>query len=287
MMRIRFAATFVAAISIVVPVEGLARDGEQRAANHPEPWLLLAQTIAPGASGGHRDATPEKTEIAYRSARERLSNGTPDWTESVLEVAHEFEKRKLLIGSIGEVHRFGLRDRIATFEAYYPLSERSTGYLMAATSSTHRVLAKDTLQLQLAYTLGDGWGMITGLRRANYNTTSVSVAELTLERYFSSFRAAMSLVPAHSSTAGNASSYRLQFSHYYGDENRVTLMFSNGTEVDRPIEIDLVIAARVRSSVVYGRHWLSKRWAIDYSLGHTAQGTVDRDAASIGLRYRF
>jgi len=286
-MQGRFAATFFAVILIIVPMAGLARDGDQRAATHPETGLLLAQAIAPGASGGHRDVSPGKTEIAFRSGRERLSNDTPDWTESVAEVVHEFEKRKLLVGSIGEVSRFGLRDQTATFEAYYPLSERVTGYVMAARSSTHRVLAKDTLQLQLAYTLGNGWGAIAGLRRANYNTTSVDVAELTLERYFSSFRAAASLVPAHSSTAGNASSYRLQFSYYYGDEDRVTLLFSNGTEVDRPTGIDLVIATRVRSSVVFGRHWLSKAWAIDYSLGHTAQGAVDRDAASIGLRYRF
>ena len=225
--------------------------------------------------------------MAIREGRERLSNGSPAWSDTGVEVQHTFERRKVLSGSLVESSRFGLRDRTATLEGYYPLSERTTGYLLAAASDTHRVLPKDIVQAQLAHVLGDGWGVMAGLRRANYNTTSVDIADLTLERYFSSFRAALAVLPAHSSTAGSAASYRLQFGYYYGDEDRLQFIYSNGTEVDRPSGVDLVVATKVRSSVIFGRHWMTNAWALDYGWGRTAQGTVNRSAASVGLRYRF
>jgi len=60
---------------------------------------------------------------------------------------------------------------------------------------------------------------MAGLKHATYNATVVDIADLTVERYFSDFRAAFTVLPAHSSTAGNATSYRFQFGYYYGEEN--------------------------------------------------------------------
>ena len=278
---------FVAIFAMLLSMQGWAQDAGRPQLADPEFTHPLEQEPSVSAPARASAARPGRTQLAIRNARERLSNGTPDWRDSGLEVLHEFEKRKVLLGSVVESSRFGLRDRTATLEGYYPLSERTTGYFMAAASDTHRVLAKDTIQAQLAHAFGKGWGVMAGLRRADYNTTSVDIADLTLERYFSNFRAAFTVLPAHSSSAGNATSYRLQFGYYYGDEQRVQFMYANGTEVDRPSGADLVIATRVRSSVIYGRHWITNAWALDYGLGRAAQGTVNRNAASVGLRYRF
>ena len=287
MTAVPFLLPLIAIVAMLLATEGWAQDAGRPPLADPELTRPLEQaptTTKPDRSAAARSRS---TQLAVRSARERLSNGTPDWRDSGLELLHEFEKRKVLLGSFVESSRFGLRDRTATLEGYYPLSERTTGYFMAATSDTHRVLAKDTAQAQLAYAFGQGWGVMGGLRRANYNTTTVDIADLTLERYFSNFRAALTVLPAHSSTAGNATSYRLQFGYYYGDEQRVQFMYSNGTEVDRPSAVDLVIATHVRASVIYGRHWITHAWALDYGVGRTAQGAVNRNAASVGLRYRF
>ncbi len=232
-------------------------------------------------------ASPGRTQLALRMSRELLSNRTPDWTDVGLEVAHEFARRKVLSGSVVDSSRFGVNDRTLAVEGYYPLSRKTTGYLMASASDTHRVLARSTVHAQVAHELGDGWGLIGGLRHASYDATSVDIADLTVEKYFSDFRAAYTLLPARSSTAGGASSQRLQVAYYYGDGSRVQFVHGWGTEVDRPSGIGLVVATNVRSTGMFGRHWLSRDWGVDYGVGRTTQGTVVRTAASVGLRLRF
>jgi YaiO family outer membrane protein len=121
----------------------------------------------------------------------------------------------------------------------------------------------------------------------SYNVTEVDIGELTVERYFGAYRAAVGVYPSHSSTAGSASSYRLQLSRYYGSENNVQLMYVGGVELDRPTAIDTVLATRVRSLALFGRHWLTREWALTYGVAHTVQGTSTRHAANVGLRLRF
>lgn len=253
--------------------------------------LRLARELAQAPVAmppAHRDAGgPRRTQIAMRSSRENLSNGSQDWTDTGLEVLHEFERRKVLIGSFVESSRYGLTDRTVVAEGYYPFSENATAYLLLAASDTHQVLARDTVHAQLAYALRDGWGVMAGLRHARYNATTVDIADLTLERYFSDFRAAFTVLPAYSSTAGNATSYRFQLGYYYGDENRVQLFLSRGTEVDRPAGASLIVATDVRGTALAGRHWLSDAWALDYVLSRIEQGSVTRNGAGVGLRFRF
>ncbi|MBI4290933.1 MAG: YaiO family outer membrane beta-barrel protein [Betaproteobacteria bacterium] len=253
--------------------------------------LKLATRIAQ-VSGGPPAAVLRvpragSTQVGLRSARARLSNGSPDWTDSAIEITHEFEKRKLLIGTLTDSSRFGLKDTTATIEGYYPFSQRLTGYAGVTASDTHRVLARDSVHGQLAYALDGGWGVLAGFKHATYNTTSVDTADFTLERYFSNYRAAFTVLPAHSRTAGSAASYRLAFGYFYGDENRIQILFGIGTEVDRPEGANLIVATSVRSTALFGRHWFSSAWALDYAIERTAQGTVTRDGLNVGLRYRF
>ncbi len=248
-------------------------------ADEPPLELRMATEMSPGGRSN--------TQIGVHSARERLSNGTPDWTDTGIEIVHQFDKRKLVIGGLTESSRFGLDDTTASAEGYYPLSERLTGYVAASGSDTHRVLPRDTVAGQLALSLDRGWGLLGGLKQSNYNTTTVDIVDLTLERYFSDYRAAFTVLPAHSRTAGNATSYRFAFGYYYGEENRVQLLYANGTEVDRPVGVDLIIATRVRSTALFGRHWFSPAWALDYAVSRTAQGSVNRNGYNVGVRYRF
>lgn len=227
------------------------------------------------------------TEIAAGRTREYVSNQPNDWTETNLEVLHRFGDRKLLIGRLTGTERFGLRDSTVSVAGYHPLGERTTLYAEAAASSTHRVLPRDVLHLQLSQILGGGWGAIGGLKQMRYDSTTVTIADLALEYYISSFRLALTALPAHSTTAGNASSFRLQLGHYYGEENNVQFVVATGEEVDRPVAFGSIIKTSVRSTAIYGRHWFARDWALTYNIGRTRQGESRRDAAGVGLRYRF
>lgn len=249
--------------------------------------FLCAAAWAPLAAADALHDRLGTTEVAAGQVRETVSNRPNDWTDTSVELLHKSGDRKLLIGRVTESARFGLRDTTASLAGYHPLGERTTIYAEAAASATHRVLPRDILHLQLAHTLGDGWGAIGGLKRMRYDGTTVAIADLGLEYYFSSFRLALTVLPARSSTAGNASSFRLQLGHYYGNENNVQLVLASGDEVDRPVALGSIVKTAVRSTAVYGRHWFAHDWAFTYNLGRTRQGESRRDAAGVGLRYRF
>ena len=239
----------------------------------------LAQSDKPAAGASY-------TEVGVGHLHENVSNQPNDWSDTQFELLHKFADRKLVLGKLGSVSRFGLRDTTASLAGYYPLGARTTLYAEGGASSGH-FLARDTVHLQLAQNLGGGWGAIGGLKHLRYSTTTVDVADLTVEYYFSSFRAAVTALPAHSSTAGSASTLRLQLGYYYGKENNVQIVAATGDEVDKPVATGAILRTSVRSTAVYGRHFLTQDWALTYTLGRTHQGDSRRDAIGIGLRYRF
>ena len=276
--RPRAAAMIVA---VAAPAVAAAAPGEQALTPEaPESGAAAPLRLRPATALGH-------TEIALTQLRETLSNNPDAWKDLQFELLRQFAPRKLLIARATSSERFGLKDNTLGLSGYYPLGKRTTVFADIAASDTHRVLARDSVHLQLAQSLPQGWGVIGGLRHVTYNTTAVDIADLTLERYFSDYRIAVTAYPSRSQTAGSAASYRLQFSRYYGEENNIQLAIVSGTEVDKPTGIDTVLATSVRSVALFGRHWLTRDWALGYGIGHTVQGESTRRSANIGLRYRF
>lgn len=276
--RLRIAALVAA---LAAPACALAAPEQPPlAAAAPEPDAGAPLRLRPAQTLAH-------TEIALAHARETLSNNPNDWTDTQLELLHQFAPRKILIGRAISSERFGLHDNTLGLSGYYPLGERTTAYAELTSSDTHRVLPRDSVHLQLAQSLAQGWGAIAGLRHVSYDTTAVDIADLTLERYFSDYRVALTVYPSHSQIAGNATSYRLQFSRYYGDANNIQLALVRGTEVDKPTDVGAVLATDVRSVALFGRHWLTRSWGLGYGIGHTVQGASTRRSASVDLRYRF
>ena len=253
--------------------------------------VLNAAIAAPASAAEPLRLRPAQTlghtDIVLAHTRETLSNNPNDWKDTQLELLRQFAPRKLLIGRATSSERFGLHDDTLGLSGYYPLGERTTVFAELTASNTHRVLPRDSLHLQLAQSLPQGWGLIAGLRQVTYDTTVVDIADLTLERYISDYRVAFTVYPSHSQIAGSATSYRLQLSRYYGDENNIQLMLVRGIEVDKPTGVDSVLATSVRGLALFGRHWLTRDWGLGYGLGHTVQGESTRRSASVDLRYRF
>lgn len=262
-------------------------------------WSAAAQDASPGAApaGAARPdaASPRQpgasgqTEVAASYSHEWLKHNPDDWIDTRVEALHKFADRTLATGAVTESQRYGQRDSTVSLGGYYPLAARTTAYAEVGVSGTHRVLPKDSEYLQLTQSFGAGWGVLGGYKHVDYNSTRVEIGDLTLEKYFSSYRAAFTAFPSHSSTAGNATSYRVQLSRYYGDDEQsnVQLVLVKGTEVDKPTGVDQVVATEVKSGALFGRHWLDRSWSLTWSVGRTLQEAATRNSASLGLRYRF
>lgn len=253
--------------------------------------ICAAAALPPCAAGETLGLRPAKslsyTEFGASYVHESVSNQPNDWADTQFDVLHKFGERKILIGRLGAVERFGLRDNTFALAGYHPLGERTTGYAEVTFSDNHRFLPRNSLHVQLAHSIGRGWGVGAGLKRVHYDNATIDILDLTLEHYFSTFRAAATVLPSHSSTAGSAASYRLQLGHYYGTENNVQLVLAKGDEVETPVAAGIIVKTAVESAAVFGRHWFARDWAVTYSAGRTRQGSSVRDALGVGLRYRF
>jgi YaiO family outer membrane protein len=246
---------------------------------------FLACACALPASAAEEEAP--YTEIGLSHGRETLSNHPNDWTDSQLEAVRKFGRHKVLIGRVTSSERFGLHDNTIGLAGYHPLGERTVGYAEINVSDTHRVLPRGSVHVQLAHSLSHGWGLIGGLKHVTYNVTEVDIADLTVERYFSSYRAAVTVYPSHSRIAGSATSYRLQIGRYYGADSNIQLLYASGVEVDKPTGVDSVLATSVRALALFGRHSLTREWALAYGVSHTKQGNSTRRGVNLGVRYRF
>jgi YaiO family outer membrane protein len=227
------------------------------------------------------------TEIAASTSRESLSNDAPDWTNTHLSITHQFAKRQSVSLELARISRFGLSDETLTLSAYTPAGSKTTLFFEAMKSRDHNFLARDSLQAQLLQSFDEGFGAAVGVRHARYENTNVTIGEITLEKYFSDYRAAISVLPSHSTTAGNATSYRASFARYYNERSNVQIAASGGTELERANALLPIIATDVRSLAVYGRHVFDNAWAFDYALGQSKRANVTHHEFSVGASFRF
>jgi YaiO family outer membrane protein len=227
------------------------------------------------------------TEIELGTNRETLSNDAPNWTSSFVSLSHQFAPRQNINLRAAQYSRFGARDDAFTLSAYLPAGEKTTFFLEGSVSRDHRFLARDSLQAQLLQSFANGWGGTLGVRHARYNTTDVTIGELTIEKYFADYRAALTYSPSHSSTAGNAASYRVAFAYYYGERSNVQLSLARGEELERANIALPIVATDVRAATIYGRHAIDSAWAINYAIGRTTRANVTHNEFSVGASFRF
>jgi YaiO family outer membrane protein len=247
-------------------------------------WLLLT-TCGVFAN----DAT--YTDISIGTDREMLSGDAADWTNSYIDVVHQFSARKSVALRLTTQQRFGLRDDAFALSAYLPVDSKTTVFIEAIKSRQHQFLVRDSLQVQVTRALDDGFGVALGVREARYgnsnNGARVTIGEITAERYFADYRVAFSLSPSHSTLAGNAMSYRFTFANYYGTRSNVQLVLAQGTELDRVSAAAPVISTKIRAATVYGRHALTGAWSLDYAIGRSRRADVTHNQFNVGATFRF
>ena len=230
---------------------------------------------------------PLKRSLETGFGRETLSTGTPDWRDAYLQFNQQLEGRRSWLGRVTAASRFGIADTALLASGFTPLTDKTALNVEALVSPTNRVLARHTLHTQISHSLPAGWGVQAGWKRLAYNTASIDALDITVERYFGPFRAAWTISPSRSSTAGDAVGQRVQMGYFYGDTSSVQVLFAAGREVDKPSAAGAIVATDVRSTALFGHHALGPEWGLVYGAGRTQQGTTSRESLNVGLRWRF
>lgn len=219
---------------------------------------------------------------------ENLTNSRPDWDSVYLEANHPFRERQTLYGLLRETNRFDLTDRELMVGYYHPLSERWTGLVEASMSPEHNILPRSSVFGEANYRIGGGWGVALGLRHTEYTSTETNMLVGTVEKYWSSFRAAFAAYNNHPEGAGSATAHRLVFDYYYAEKSRVGVGITRGREVENVGPPVGVTTTDVRGANVYGRHWFSPSWAATWELLVHEQGDIyTRRGGRLGLRHSF
>jgi YaiO family outer membrane protein len=239
--------------------------------------LLLGSAASAGALEG---------ELGF--TRESLTNNRPDWSSTYVEANHSFRPRQTLYGMMRETRRFDLTDRELMAGYYHPLAERWTGLVEASMSPEHNILPQSSILGELAFSAGGGWGAALGLRHTEYTATATNLLIGTVEKYWSSFRAAFIAYNNHPEGAGSATAHRVVFDYYYSEKSRVGAGITRGREVENVGPPIGVTTTDVRGANVYGRHWFRPDWALTWeALTHEQVELYRRRGFRLGLRHSF
>lgn len=244
--------------------------------------LPLVVSLSPPAQDTVRQS---RTIIGTHFARENLSDGLPDWTESGISVRHDIATRHLFEFAAVETERFDLDD--TQFNALYsfPINAKLTATIDGNTSPTHRVLPKNMLGGTLQYEFARAWLFHGGARTTRYDDVRVNQGVLMLEHYFSSYSWLLGWRPTRAFDT-TAHVIEARGTYYYGDKSSVTLLASDGKEASS-IGTDVVLT-KVNAVALIGHHWLNNRWAINYAASYTRQGDLyERSGIDIGVQYNF
>ncbi len=230
--------------------------------------------------------TGVQTQVEFGVESSRLSNDSPDWRAESFSITRKLGSRDVKALTLTHTNRFGLDDHQLGGLYSVPLSDKLTATLDADISPTHRVLAKHGVQGAVQYEFAPAWLLHGGLGNRRYDTANVNQASLMLEHYFSSFSVAAGWRPVRA-LGQSSSSAELRGSYYYGDANSVSLIVSNGQEAT-PINAQTVVLAHVRSAALFGRHWLSRQWAVNYGFSSTRQGSFyNLNSVRFSTEYAF
>ena len=228
------------------------------------------------------------TEVEFVYSEERLTNGYGDWRSAGLDVVHKFDRRKVLYASYRELERFRKRDRKAMIGFYQPLNEKWTLLLEAHASPTHKVVPKWSTLAQIERSFKKGLILKSGFRRTSYNTTSANIVNAEVEKYFGNNRAAYSFHINNLKGAGTSPSHRIQYTRYYGSRiNLIGASYSFGKELESLGDLG-TLQSRIKNLSVSGRHWVKRKWAINYGVTVHQQGDLYiRSGLRFGVRYKF
>lgn len=237
--------------------------------------MLLCALLISGAA-----ATPaSQVEVETAASYEHLTNDRGDWRSESVEARLRLGSRDSVYAGTEDVRRFGEGDQRVWLGGYIS-RRRLVLHGEAGVSPSHNTLAKTGALAEIAVTVGAGWAVGASGRRTRYTSLSSSVGALSVEKYWSHYRATAGVYVSSVDTAGHAVGYRADITRYYGERSSIRAATALGREID-----DVGPFGILRSTVAYGtlsgKHAFSRTFALAYEASAVRQGDL---YTRVGLR---
>ena len=227
-------------------------------------------------------------EMEAGFTKESLTNNKPDWNSTYLEAAHDLARRQTVYGLVRETERFDFRDTELAAGYYHPLAEHFTVQVEGSHSGSHNVLPENAAFGGASWEFSKGWLASGGLRYSQYTDNDSRVLNAGLEHYFGNYRVFYGLFNGKPQGAPSASAQRVGVDYYYGETSRIGAGITWGREVEYVGPPTGIITTDVRALTVYGRHWLTRAWALSWEALRQEQGDLyTRTGIRLGLRHLF
>ena len=220
-------------------------------------------------------------------ARERLSNGLPDWSSAVVQLDYHYDTKRVVYAAFRRIERFDLADEQWSVGAVVPIAEDWVAGIDASVAPNANVLPRVAASIGLQRALGGGWGVGLVLRHSSYKSTYGDVASLSAERYWKAYRFAYRVSTGKAEDAARTYTHEIRSDFYYHELNMVGLSIAIGRESES-IGIDRLITSDVSAASLQGLHWFAEDWAVRWRVGYHQQGTLyNRAGVDVSLRHRF
>jgi YaiO family outer membrane protein len=248
---------------------------------------VAAAALAAWPFAASAQDNPNPWEVRAEAQRDNLTNGQPDWTEEMLQLAWKPRRGLTALGGARWTERFDQRDREAFAAAYLPVASSTGIHLEGSTSDTHHVLARDSLLAELSQQLGYGWVASLAGKRAHYDTGDVDVAIGTVEKYWTDWRFAYTGYLSRAESGGWAPTHRLSATWYRGDLTYASASVASGRDVENVFPAGLVTTS-VRAATLGGGYEIARWLGLTLDLGYVRQGDLyTRRYVRLGARILF
>jgi YaiO family outer membrane protein len=251
--------------------------------------ILLAAALAASPAPSATPVPVPSLEYQAGVAHESLSHGYPSWDSRYLRVTQQNAPREIFYGQFETASRFDRQDDVVTLGAYLPLGPQWEFNIEGSASGTHNILPASSVTAGLQYASGGNSFEGLAVRTTQYNAASVNSGIVSVEHYWKQYRLYYALTAAHLAAIGTDVEQSAEIDRYYGkgEESFVGIGYLTGREIDNT-GLPVLLVSHVEGWSIAGRHWLDTHWAIVYSVGSVAQGSLyTRTGGRVGIDYRF
>lgn len=215
-----------------------------------------------------------------------LNNNFSNWQHSYVRGQHLLNNDLRLRAEVRRYERYNLSNTTLSGGVTYQVMPRTIADLEVATTPSADFRPDNQITAQVYQGLWPSGGVSVGARHSSWPTNNSRTFFIEPDYYYGPLRFAARLNWIDLDQVGDSSGYTLSAAWYYTDRSHTTLAYSDGREIE-PIG-DQVIISQVTTLALFGRHYVTRAWSLEYALSWTQQGDFyDRTGAEIGIHYRF